>query len=90
MLESMTENPRPTRAEVSDVANAVLMTTDSVMLSAESASGEYPIESCSMQAKIANKIENYLPYSQLAQEAFETSNKNNNDAISNAIATTEF
>ena len=88
MLDSMKTNPNPTRAEVSDVANAVLMTTDSVMLSAESASGEYPIESCSMQAKIANKIENYLPYSQLAQEAFETSNKNNNDAISNAIATT--
>ena len=88
MLDSMKYNPNPTRAEVSDVANAVLMGTDSVMLSAESASGEYPVESASMQAKIANKIESYLPYQNLAHEAFETSNKSNNDAISHAIATT--
>ena len=88
MLDSMKSNPNPTRAEVSDVANAVLMTTDSVMLSAESASGEYPVEAAAMQAKIANKIEGYLPYSELAKEAFETSNKSNNDAISHAIATT--
>lgn len=88
MLDSMKTNPNPTRAEVSDVANAVLESTDSVMLSAESASGEYPVEAASMQAKISAKMETYLPYGRLAQEAFETSNKNNNDAISNSVANT--
>ena len=88
MLDSMRSNPNPTRAEVSDVANAVLESSDSVMLSGESASGEYPIESCSMQAKIASRMENYLPYEKFTLEAFETSNKNNNDAISNSVANT--
>ncbi len=88
MLESMKTNPNPTRAEVSDVANAVLMGSDCVMLSAESASGEYPVEACSMQAKIANRMEEYLPYEQLARDAFDTSEKNNNDAISNSVANT--
>jgi len=61
MLESMTENRRPTRAEVTDVANAILDGTDCVMLSGESAMGKYPVDAVAMLAKIAASVEARRP-----------------------------
>lgn len=67
MMKSMTENPRPTRAEVSDVSNAVIDHTDAVMLSEESAMGKYPVETVAMMAEIIEKTEE-SPFDDLYQE----------------------
>ena len=89
MLDSMVTHPRPTRAEVTDVATAVDEGSDCVMLSAESASGLYPVKAVEMQAAIARTEENnHLNYEKLATQAYETSDRTNNDAISNAVANT--
>src|SRR3970040_340802 len=67
MLESMVEHPRPTRAEASDVANAILAGTDAVILLADTATGSYPVESVEMMTRIALKAERYLRLPPLPQ-----------------------
>ncbi len=74
MLDSMIRNPRPTRAEVSDVANAIFDGTDAVMLSGETAMGAYPFETVRMMAKIATHTESSMDYGKILDEKmrFET------------------
>ena len=62
MLESMTSNPRPTRAEASDVANAIYDRTSAIMLSGECAQGDYPVECVKTMVKIANRVEPTINY----------------------------
>ncbi len=82
MLDSMMRNPRPTRAEVSDVATAIFEGTDAIMLSGETASGAYPVEAVKAMARIALMIEKSLNYSELLKNRSPASNCSITDSIS--------
>lgn len=81
MLDSMIRNPRPTRAEVSDVANAIFDGTDAIMLSGETAVGDYPTEAVLTMSRIAEYTESQLKYSDMLRRRAEFSTNSPTDAI---------
>ena len=87
MLDSMIRNPRPTRAEVTDVANAIYDGTDAIMLSGETAAGKYPVEAVKTMADIAKRIEQTLNYNEILMNK-KLNGVNVTDAISHATCTT--
>lgn len=85
MLESMIEHPVPTRAEVADVANAILDGTDAIMLSQETAMGNHPVEAVAMMTRVAEKTENHATYRDIFNAPRATEETETVDAIGRAV-----
>ncbi|MFC4618256.1 pyruvate kinase [Camelliibacillus cellulosilyticus] len=88
MLDSMQRNPRPTRAEASDVANAIFDGTDAIMLSGETAAGDYPVEAVQTMDRIAARTETALDYRSMFETRIKEAETTITDAIGQAVANT--
>ena len=90
MLDSMMKNPRPTRAETTDVANAIYDGTSAIMLSGETAAGAYPVEAVKMMAKIAKRTEEAINYRKRFDDMAKYTNPGITDAICHATCSTAY
>ena len=88
MLDSMMVHPRPTRAEATDVANAIYQGTSAIMLSGETAAGKYPVEALRMMVRIAVSMENNIDYNDIFRRSERSEDPDVTNAISHATCTT--